>query len=414
MAGERLQKALKTYRERYLKAYRKEKTQLLDDFCKISGYHRKHAIRLLGKPMEGDQDMPIRRRGKSYSSAALKAIEEIWKASGYPWSSRLKELLALWMPWARQHLGGITDDLEREILSISACQIDRRLMPKKRQLKKRLYGRTKPGTLLKSQIPIRTDSWDAKDPGFAEIDTVSHSGPSASGEHAWSVNMTDIASGWCETRAVLGKGEENVSAALDEIRLVLPFALREIDSDNGSEFINYHLFSYCQERGIGFTRARPYMKNDNAHIEQKNWTHVRRIFGWERYDSRAVVNAMNDLYANELRLMMNLFQPSVKLIERKRVGSKIIRRYAPARTPLDRLLDGYGSNPLPAALARMKELRDMIDPFELSKEIERKLAQIEKIRSGAIPREPLAAARRTAPPLPPRRSRALQEVCHAR
>lgn len=126
MAGERLQKALKSYQERYLKADRKEKTRLLDEFCKISKYHRKHAIRLLSKPAEGDQDMPIRRRGKSYSSAALKAIEAIWKASGYPWSSRLKELLALWMPWARQHLGGMTDALEREILSISARQIDRR------------------------------------------------------------------------------------------------------------------------------------------------------------------------------------------------------------------------------------------------------------------------------------------------
>jgi len=414
MAGERLQKALKRYRERYVKATRQEKTQLLDEFCKLGNYHRKHAIRLLSKPAEGDKDMPIRRRGKSYSSAALKAVEEIWKASGYPWSSRLKELLSLWMPWARRHLAGITDDLEREILSISARQMDRRLARKKRRIKKRLYGRTKPGTLLKSQIPIRTDSWGAKTPGFAEIDTVSHSGPNASGEYAWSLNMTDIASGWCETRAVLGKGEENVSAALEEIRRVLPFALREIDSDNGSEFINYHLFSYCRERGIGFTRARPYMKNDNAHVEQKNWTHVRRIFGWERYDSPSVVNAMNDLYAHELRLMMNLFQPSVKLIRRKRVGAKIIRRYAPARTPLDRLLDDRGGNPLPDALARMKDLRERIDPFELSKEIERKLARIETIRSGAIPRERLAAARRTAPPLPPRRSRALQEVCHAR
>lgn len=415
MAGERLQKAYKKYQALYFKASRKGKTELLNEFCKLSGYHRKHAIRLLSKPCEGDADQPIRRRGKSYSSSALRIIQEIWEAAGYPWSSRLKALLPVWLPWAHAHYPGIDAQMEREILSISDRQIDRRLSGRKRRLKRQLYGRTKPGTLLKHQIAIKTDCWDVKEPGYAEIDTVSHSGPSASGEFAYSVNLTDVHTGWCETRAVLGKGQERVRDALDEIRRSLPFELRGIDSDNGSEFINYHLVSYCREHNIAFTRGRPYKKNDNAHIEQKNWTHVRRIFGWERYDSAAAVQYMNELYSGELSLMMNLFQPSVKLMERKRVGAKIVRRYAPARTPLDRLLDAHKGKPLPDALVKLMMLREGTDPFELAESIERKLARFEQIRSGTISGARVAPPRRPAP-LSPQRGRAAHlfspEVSH--
>ena len=414
MAGERLRKAFGAYQKRYLSANRKERSALLDEFCKISGYHRKHAIRLLCKPREGDRDKPIRRRGKSYSSAALRVVEQIWQAAGCPWSTRLKALLPIWMPWARDHFVGLNDNLERQILAISDRQIDRRLSGKKRRIGRRLYGRTKPGTLLKHHIPVKTDCWDVKEPGYTEIDTVSHSGPCASGEFAYSLNLTDVHTGWCETRAVLGKGEENVCAALEEIRKSLPFGLRGIDSDNGSEFVNYHLVAYCRERDVQFTRGRPYKRNDNARIEQKNWTHVRRIFGWERYDTAAAVDAMNELYTGELSVMMNLFQPSVKLIERKRVGAKLVRRYAPALTPLDRLVEAHAGQPLPGPLVKLMMLREGTDPFELAKTVERKLARLEQVRSGLTARERLAPSRRTAPPLPPMRSRAAREVCHVR
>jgi len=410
MAGERLKQALRTYRRRYLKADRKRRSGLLDEFCVMTGYHRKYAITLLNRADDDAGDKPPRRRGPTYSRQALRVIERVWKAAGYPWAERLKAMLPTWAPW----LGPIPPDVLREAFSISARQIDRRLASKKRRIKRRLYGRTKPGTLLRREIPVKTHSWDVAEPGSAEVDLVSHSGPSASGEFAWSLNVTDVHLGWCETRAVLGRGQEGVVAALDGIRRSLPFALRAIDSDNGSEFINHHLLAYCRRRAIQFTRGRPYKKDDNAHVEQKNWTHVRRIFGWERYDSPEVVAAMNELYEGDLRLMMNLFQASVKLAERRRVGSRLTRRYEAARTPLDRLADHYSGKALPDEAQALLALREGLNPFELAQRIERRLDAIERVRSRRPEPRRRAAARRPAPLLPPPGGRAALETAHAR
>jgi hypothetical protein len=208
----------------------------------------------------------------------------------------------------------------QQLRAISPRQIDRRLASTKRQLKTRRYGRTKPGTLLKHHIPLKTDHWDVTVPGFTELDLVAHAGHRADGEFAHSLNVTDIHTTWVETRAVLGRGETRVQAALDEIRQALPFRLRGIDSDNGSEFINNHLYRYCHAQGVQFTRGRPYKKDDNAHIEQKNWTHVRKLVGYLRYDTPAAVAALSDLYRHELRLLQNLFLPSVKLRGKERAG----------------------------------------------------------------------------------------------
>ena len=191
--------------------------------------------------------------------------------------------------------------MQKQLLSISPATIDRRLKAKKRQLKKRLYGRTKPGTLLKHHIPIKTDNWDVKTPGFTEIDLVSHSGNSAAGEFLHSLNVTDIHTTWVESRAVMGKSQIGVLNAMQDIEQALPFQLLGIDSDNGSEFINYHLKTFCDQNNIQFTRGRPYKKDDNAHIEQKNWTHVRKIFGYLRYDSAPAQKTINELYQNELQ-----------------------------------------------------------------------------------------------------------------
>ena len=414
MAGERLEEALRTYRQRYGEADRAMRSKLLDEFCAMTGYHRKYAVALLNRP-EGAGDEARRPRGATYSAAAMRVIEAVWRAAGYPWSERLKAMLPLWLPWARRRGGGVTPEVEREILSISARQIDRRLAKKKRQRRRRLYGRTKPGTLLKHQIPVKTDAWDVTEPGYLEIDLVSHSGPSARGEFAYSLNVTDVFLGWCETRAILGKGEEGVVDALDAVRRALPFPLRGIDSDNGSEFINNHLFAYCHEHGVQFTRGRPYHKDDNAHVEQKNWTHVRRIFGWDRYDTPAVVAAMNALYEGDLRLMMNLFQASVKLRERRREDGRLTRRYEPARTPLDRLADAYTGQALPEPVRALMAQREALDPFELASRIERQLDAIERLRTAHPQALRGPAARRPAPPPPPRRGgRAALETTHAR
>ena len=224
------------------------------------------------------------------------------------------------------------------MLRISPRQIDRRLAAQRRQLRKRLYGRTKPGTLLKHHIPLKTDRWDVAVPGFTEIDLVAHCGNCGDGEFVHSLNLTDIHTTWVETRAVLGKGQVAVQTALEEIRQALPFRLRGIDSDNGSEFINEHLWDYCQAQEIQFTRGRPYKKDDNAHIEQKNWTHVRKLLGYVRYDTPAALAAIQTLYRGELRLFQNLFLPSVKLVRKERVGARVRRRYDAPQTPLDRVL----------------------------------------------------------------------------
>ena len=239
------------------------------------------------------------------------------------------------MPWIRPRFR-LTPEIEGQLLQISARSIDYRLRPEKRKLRRRLYGRTKPGTLLKRHIPLKTDHWDVKAPGFTEIDLASHSGNSASGDFCYSLNVTGIHTGWTETRAVLGKEQQGVRDALEAVRQALPFPLRGIDSDNGSEFINSYLWRYCQARAVQFTRGRPYKKDDNAHIEQKNWTHVRRILGYVRYDTEAAREAMNDLYSKELRVFQNLFLPSVKLAKKERVGSRLRRHYEAPQTPFQR------------------------------------------------------------------------------
>jgi len=240
---------------RYRGARRPEKQKILDEFCQVTGHHRKHAIRLLNSPAPGAAHPP-RCRAPRYSPAVITALRSIWEAAGYPWSVRLKALLPLWLPWARRRLR-LRPAVEAQVLGISPRQIDRRLAPHRREIRKRLYGRTKPGTLLKHHIPLKTDRWDVAIPGFTEIDLVAHCGSLGDGEFVHSLNLTDIHTTWVETAAVLGKSQVAVQTALEALRQALPFALRGIDSDNGSEFINQHLWDYCQAQEIQFTRGGP-------------------------------------------------------------------------------------------------------------------------------------------------------------
>jgi hypothetical protein len=364
---------LRAIHDRYRRSSPEKKGLILDEFCRVCGYHRKYAIRLLGGPKPEIPARPRRSRGPSYGRAVIQALAVIWEAAGYPWSVRLKAMLPVWLPWLRRRRE-VSAELERQLRAISPRQIDRRLQSRKRVLRRRLYGRTKPGTLLKHHIPIKTDHWNVTRPGFTEIDLVSHSGDCADGEFAHSFNLTDIHTTWTETRAVLGKGQSGIVAGLEEMRQALPFRLRGIDSDNGSEFLNAHLVRYCRAQDVQFTRGRPYKKDDNAHIEQKNWTHVRKLIGWDRYDSAAAVQMLNDLYRNELRLMMNLFQPSVKLVRKERVGSRLRRVYDTPQTPLDRVRAGQEFDR--ERVNALVRLRANTDPFELAKTIEKKLDRI--------------------------------------
>ena len=359
---------------RYKKAEDKAKSGLLEEFCLNTGYHRKYAIRLLNGPPPGERE-EARARGRKpqYSAGVVSLLGAVWEAAGYPWSVRLKAILPIWMPWIRQRYRP-SAETERQLLGISPRQMDRRLAGKKSQCKQRLYGQTKPGTLLKHHIPVKTDSWNVTQPGYAEIDLVSHSGNSGEGEFAYTLNLTDIHTGWTESRGLLGKGQEGVRQALEEIQKGLPFELLGLDSDNGSEFINWHLERWCKQSQIQLTRGRPYKKDDNAHIEQKNWTHVRKLLGWERYDSRGAVEAMNDLYRQELRLWLNLYLPSVKLVKKVRVGSKVRRVYDAPQTPLDRVMASASAHS--DQISALKKLRASLDPFQLGKVIEGKIEGI--------------------------------------
>ena len=386
---------------RYRRAARADRGTILDEFCETTGYQRKYALRLLNGPPPGLARSRRRRRPATYGLAVIQALTAIWEAAGYPWSVRLKALLPLWLPWARRRLR-LSATVCQQLRAISPRQIDRRLAPAKRHLRTRRYGRTKPGTLLKHHIPLKTDHWDVTVPGFTELDLVAHAGHRADGEFAHSLNVTDIHTTWVETRAVLGRGETRVQTALDEIRQVLPFRLCGIDSDNGSEFINDHLYRYCQVQEIQFTRGRPYKKDDNAHIEQKNWTHVRKLVGYWRYDTPAAVAALNDLYRHELRLFHNLFLPSVKLQRKERVGAHRRRHYDAPRTPLERV---QASRPADApAVAQLVVLRDQLDPFALAEAIDRKIERLVGLATPArAPDIAAKAAATTAPAPAPRR-----------
>lgn len=373
MARQSKREYLRLFHERYRRARRAQKTTMLEEFCKVWGYNRKYAIWLLKRPLSQSKVSRHRtKRSVTYSQAAISTLAKVWEASGYLCSQRLKAALPQWLVWIKKHFD-LSQELEKQLLGISARQMDRRLFPHKRAAKRRLYGTTRPGSLLKHMIPIQTEHWDVTLPGYLEIDLVFHSGASAAGEFLYTLDCVDIATGWVERQAVIGKGQHGIVEALRQIEQRLPFRLRGIDSDNGSEFINAHLFNFCHQRpkdqSVQFTRSRPYKKDDNAHVEQKNWTHVRKLLGWERYDSFKALHRINSLY-EQLRIFQNLFQPSMKLSRKIRKGSRVLRRYDQPATPLERVLPCAEKTP---PIQALKSMAQNTDPFELSQQIDQQL-----------------------------------------
>lgn len=363
---------------RYKRASLKEKTAILDEFCSNCGYHRKHAIRLLNNFRRFTRPKP-RKRGKpsKYNKPLiLEPLKRIWLAANLPCSKRLKAILSLWLKSYAQEFGGLSLDAVKALLRISAPTIDRLLKPVRVKYRGRGRTTTKPGTLLRKQIPIKTDQWDESRPGFLEADTVAHCGASLLGDFAYTIDFVDIATGWTEQRAVWQKGEVGVVEQIKNMESNLPFPLLGFDSDNGSEFLNYHLVRHFAQRDnpVQFTRSRPYHKDDNAHAEQKNWTHVRQWLGYHRLDKPRVVTLMNDLYTKEWHLYHNFFLPSVKLLEKKLVAGKVIKRYDTPKTPYQRLLE----SPYVAASVKrsIKEQFETLNSFALRKAMDRKLKAI--------------------------------------
>jgi len=364
--------------KRYKHASRSEKKVILDEFCATTGYHRKYAIVLL-KGFKRFRKPIRKKRGRKpryRKDEIIKPLKTIWLAANLPCSKRLKAILPLWLPGYTQRFGILPLDVVQALRHISHATIDRLLKPVRARYGKHGRSSTKPGTLLRKQIPIGTNQWDETRPGFLEADMVAHCEDTTAGMYVSTLDLVDIATGWTEQRAVWGKGERGVLEQIADVEGSLPFPLLGFDCDNGSEFLNYHLLRHFTERTqpVSFTRSRAYHKDDNAHVEQKNWTHVRQWLGYERFDDPRIVPLLNDLYRNEWRLFHNFFCPSVKLIAKERIGSKTIKRHDSPKTPCQRIIAStYIPESIKQSLA--KEL-ETLNPFVLRETMEEKLKKI--------------------------------------
>ncbi|MCA1598344.1 MAG: transposase, partial [Chloroflexi bacterium] len=313
---------------RYRAAPRQQKRAILDEFVAATGYARKYAIRLLGQPTV-PRPVPITRpRARQYGSAVVEALTVAWAASNYVCAKRLVPFLPDLVASLERH-GHLTlsAEVRTQLLTLSAATADRLLRPTRERARPRGIGTTKVGTLLKHKVPIRTFAeWDDVRPGFMEVDTVAHCGTRAEGPYLSSLVLTDVATGWTECLPLLHHGYDDVLRALDQARLLLPFPLRGLDTDNGREFLNYPLLEYCAQAEITFTRGRAYRKNDQCDVEQKNGSIVRQIVGYDRFEGELAYHQLAELY-RALRLYVNVFQPSLKLVLKRRDGSRVYRRY---------------------------------------------------------------------------------------
>jgi hypothetical protein len=363
--------------ERYHQATKKQKHKILDEFCAVCEYNRKYAIQLLNGRRTKPHRLQKQHRGrpKKYADPTLVIVlRRIWIALNLPCSKRLKAALPLWLPfYALQYHTTLNPKLYDLLLSISPATIDRLMAPIRNSARKQGLCTTKPGSLLKQHVPISTDQWDVTRPGFFEADTVAHCGTSTEGMFVFTVNCIDLATSWREQRAVWGKGERGVLLALKDIERSLPFPLLGFDCDNGSEFLNWSILKYftIRKRPVQYTRSRPYHKNDNAHIEEKNWTLVRQYIGYQRLAQPCLADQLNELYRSEWRLLMNFFIPSTKLIRKERQGAKIIKVFDPPQTPFQRLIKT-------SVLSRkiknnLQNTYSSLNPFSLQQQVSKKI-----------------------------------------
>lgn len=363
--------------KRYGEATKAEKGTILDEFCRTTGYNRKSAIRLLRKT----QEAPSRPRGRprTYGPSLIQALKTAWEASDFLCSKRLAPFLPELVPLLeRSGTLALSPDIKQHLLALSPATIDRLLGPDRRLLPRRPYHPSNSSSAIKAQVPIRTfGEWKDVEPGEMQGDLVLHCGESTGGFYLATLVMVDVACGWTQCQAVWGKTKARVKGALDRTYRGLPFKLRHFHTDNGSEFLNDLVYPYLRDKGIRSTRGRPYKKNDQAHVEQRNWTAVRRTVGYDRYATRAAYEQMEKLY----RLLvpyMNFLQPMRKLVSKERVGSRVKKVYDEARTPYRRLLEsGAISEEKKQALERAYE---RINPVELRGQIEQALEGLWKLR----------------------------------
>lgn len=364
-------KYIEVLRARYQQSSRAEKGVILRELCLTTGYHRKYAIRVLNAPR-----LIAKKPGRKrvYSDEVVAHLKRLWIEMDQMCSKKIVAALPLWLPYY-----DAPEAIKEQLLTLSHATIDRALKQYRTAYRRARRAGTKPGRLLKTIIPIRPFDYNITGPGFVEADTVAHCGGSLQGSFIWSLDFTDVHTGWTECRAVWNKGGPEVLKAIEEIEGGLPFVVQGFNADNGSEFLNHRLIQYFKAPNPGvkrykpadFTRSRVGRKNDNCHVEQKNWTHVRQIFGYERFGDPALLGLMNDIYKNEHRLLQNFFVPQVKLKSKLRLGARYKRTYDEPLTPYERLLacDSLEKE----TKQKLSELFKTLNPFHLRKEQERKL-----------------------------------------
>ena len=373
---------LERLRVRYGGRGKEGKGRLLDEFCDQYGYERKYATRLLGKGTTGPA-VVVRRPGPTARYEAVReVVEVIWRAAEQVCGKRLAQTLPLWLPHYERHYGRVTSRQKKLLGEISAATLDRLLRSRKAGVGRGI-GATKPGTLLRQQIPIQGEVWDEQRLGFLEADSVAHCGQSLGGDFIWSLTYTDMASTWTEGRAVWNKGASGVLEQTRDVEACLPFAIRGFDFDNGSEWLNWTLLRYLQVRArpIRVSRSRPYHKDDNAHVEQKNWMWPRQLLGYGRLEQTSLVAPINVLYKDFWGPLQNCFLPSMKLTDKWRQGSRWIRRHDRPQTAYQRLVESGQLST--KSRRRLQDWWASLDPFVLA-------AQVEK-RLGAILRPPRSA-----------------------
>ncbi|MFM8620135.1 MAG: integrase [Opitutaceae bacterium] len=377
MSEKTRQEVLAKKRGRYARAGKEHKGKILDEVIELFGYHRKAAIRAL-RPKAAVSAPYVPGRPKEYDpEKLLPPLKAIWLAALQPCGTRLKACLPDWLPAYEEDHRRLDADVRQALLAASRATLDRLLIPAR--IAHRRRAATRPGSLLRAEIPIRTE-WLENAPGYLELDTVALCGGSLDDRHGWMLDAVDIHTGWSVLRGLPNRGEASVCGQMDDLRAGLPFPLRGIDSDNGGEFINHQLVRYCagQEPPVAFTRSRPYKKNDQAHIEQKNYTHVRLWFGYERYDRPEVWPLINALCRGPLDRLFNWFLPTMKLERKERVGSKTVRHYGPTQTPLDRVMACAEVGP--ETKARLRADKAAQNPFALRREVDRQMREIEAVR----------------------------------
>lgn len=366
---------LERLRRRYQGRGKEGKARLLDEFCEDYGYERKYAIKLLGAPAERHSTKSSPPGPEPKYEPVSQVVAQVWKAAEQLCGKRLVCALPLWVPHYERHYGKLLPKERKLLGEVSAATLDRLLAPQKAQYAKGLCG-TRPGTLLRQQIPIQGEVWNEQRIGFMEADSVAHCGSSLAGDFIWSLTYTDLASSWTEGRAVWNKGSSGVLERTRDVEGKLPFALLGFDFDNGSEWLNWTLIRYLQERTkpIRLTRSRPYHKDDNAHVEQKNWMWPRQLLGYSRLEQADLVKPINGLYEELWGPLHNFFLPSMKLASKWREGSRWVRRYDRPQTAYQRLLASGQLDRRQSA--RLRDWYASLDPFKLAQQIEQRLKTI--------------------------------------